>query len=47
MIRAYPRILLKFLRDPRTREAGRIDDEITKRGKEYMGYVLIVGRKPT
>jgi ubiquinone/menaquinone biosynthesis C-methylase UbiE len=46
MIRAYPRILLKLLRDARIREAGRIDDQITKRGKEYMGYVLIVGRKP-
>jgi hypothetical protein len=24
---------------------GRIDDEITKRGKGYMGYTLIVGQK--
>jgi arsenite methyltransferase len=45
MIRAYPKILLQLLRDKRIREAGRIDDQITKRGKEYMGYVLIVGQK--
>ena len=46
MFRAYPKILLKLLRDARIREAGRIDDQMTKRGKDYMGYVLIVGRKP-
>jgi arsenite methyltransferase len=46
MFRAYPKILLKLLRDARIREAGRIDDQITKRGKDYMGYALIVGRKP-
>jgi ubiquinone/menaquinone biosynthesis C-methylase UbiE len=46
MIRAYPRILLQLLRDARIREAGRIDDQMTKRGKEYMGYALIVGQKP-
>jgi ubiquinone/menaquinone biosynthesis C-methylase UbiE len=46
MIRAYPRILVQMLRDARIREAGRIDDQMTKRGKEYMGYALIVGQKP-
>ena len=46
MFRAYPKILLRLLRDSRIREAGRIDDQITKRGKEYMGYALIVGQKP-
>jgi arsenite methyltransferase len=46
MIRAYPKILLQLLRDARIREASRIDDKITKRGKEYMGYTLIVGQKP-
>ena len=46
MIRAYPRILLQMMRDKRIREAGKIDDQITKRGKEYMGYALIVGQKP-
>jgi arsenite methyltransferase len=46
MIRTYPKILLTMLRDARFREAARIDDQITKRGKKYMGYALIVGRKP-
>ena len=45
MIRAYPKILLQLLRDARIREAGRIHNQITKRTKEYMGYVLIVGQK--
>jgi ubiquinone/menaquinone biosynthesis C-methylase UbiE len=45
MIRVYPKILLKLLRDARFRKAARIDDEITKRGKEYLGYTLIVGQK--
>lgn len=46
MIRVYPRVLLKLLRDARFRRASKIDDEITKRGREYMGYTLIVGQKP-
>lgn len=46
MIRVYPKILLKLLRDARFRKAARIDDKITKRSKQYMGYTLIVGQKP-
>lgn len=46
MIRVYPKILLKLLRDARFRKAARIDDAVTKRGKQYMGYTLIVGQKP-
>lgn len=42
----YPRIILTLLRDPRIREASRVDDQITKRGKAYMGYTLIVGQVP-
>jgi SAM-dependent methyltransferase len=45
MIRVYPRVLLKLLRDGRFRRASRIDDQVTKRGKPYMGYTLIVGQK--
>jgi ubiquinone/menaquinone biosynthesis C-methylase UbiE len=44
MVRTYPKILLTLLRDGRFREASRIDDQITKRGKEYMSYTLIVGQ---
>jgi ubiquinone/menaquinone biosynthesis C-methylase UbiE len=46
MIRVYPKILLKLLRDARFRRAARIDDGVTKYGKQYMGYTLIVGQKP-
>jgi len=45
MVRVYPKILLKLLRDARFRKAGAIDDQITKLGKPYMGYALLVGRK--
>jgi SAM-dependent methyltransferase len=46
LIQVYPRIVLKLLRDKRFREASRIDNQITKGGKEYMGYVLVVGQNP-
>jgi hypothetical protein len=46
MIRVYPKVLLKLLRDARFRKASKIDDQITKGGKQYMGYTLIVGQKP-
>jgi ubiquinone/menaquinone biosynthesis C-methylase UbiE len=46
LVRTYPKILLKLLRDARFREAGRVDDEITKRGKQIMGYTLVVAQKP-
>jgi ubiquinone/menaquinone biosynthesis C-methylase UbiE len=46
MVRTYPKILLKLLRDARFRKASKIDDQLTKQGKPYMGYTLIVGRKP-
>jgi hypothetical protein len=46
MIRVYPKILLKLLHDARFRKASSIDDRITKQGKQYMGYTLIVGQKP-
>jgi ubiquinone/menaquinone biosynthesis C-methylase UbiE len=45
MVRTYPKILLKLLRDARFREASRVDDQITKDYKQYMGYTLVVGRK--
>ena len=46
MIRVYPKVLLKLMRDARFRKAAGIDDKITKRSKQYMGYTLIVGQKP-
>jgi SAM-dependent methyltransferase len=46
MVRTYPKIVAKMLRDPRFRRANQVDKEVTTRGKEYMGYALIVGQKP-
>lgn len=47
LFRAYPKILLRMLRDARIRKAGSIDDRITKEGKAYMGYALAVGQVPS
>jgi len=46
VFRIYPKIIMKLLQDKRFREASRIDDQITKGGKEYMGYALVVGTNP-
>lgn len=46
MLRAYPKMLLTLIRDQRLRKASKIDDEVKKISKQYLGYVLIVGRKP-
>ena len=45
MVRVYPRILIRLIRDPRLREVSQIDDRLTKLGKQYIGYTLIVGQK--
>jgi arsenite methyltransferase len=45
MVCVYPRILLKLLREPRFRQASRIDAQVTKEAKPYMGYTVIVGQK--
>jgi ubiquinone/menaquinone biosynthesis C-methylase UbiE len=47
MLRTYPKILSRILRDPNIRRASQIDDQVTKAGKPYMGYTLIVGQKPS
>jgi ubiquinone/menaquinone biosynthesis C-methylase UbiE len=46
MIQVYPKLVLRLIRDQKIRAARKIDDEITKMGKEHMGYALIVGQKP-
>lgn len=46
MVQVYPRLLLRLVRDRQIRAASKIDDELTKGSKEYMGYALLVGRKP-
>jgi ubiquinone/menaquinone biosynthesis C-methylase UbiE len=45
MFTIYPGMLMKLLRNPKLREASRIDDRVTKLGKKYAGYTLIVGKK--
>lgn len=45
-VKTYPKLAWKLLTDARFRRAHRIDEEVTSRSKEYMGYALIVGRKP-
>lgn len=45
MIQVYPKLVLRLIRDRQIRAARKIDDEITKMGKEHMGYALIVGQK--
>jgi SAM-dependent methyltransferase len=47
MVRTYPKILMRILRDPNIRRASQIDDKVTKAGKPYMRYTLIVGQKPS
>jgi arsenite methyltransferase len=46
MVRVYPKVLLKLLRDARFRKASSVDEQFTKRARPYMGYTLIVGRVP-
>jgi ubiquinone/menaquinone biosynthesis C-methylase UbiE len=45
MVQIYPKILVKLIRDARFREASKIDNKLTKLGKPYMGYTLIIGQK--
>lgn len=45
MVRVYPKILLKLLREPRFRQASRIDAQVTREARPYLGYTLIVGQK--
>ena len=45
MYSVYPRMLYKLLRDSKLREVSGIDDRVTKQGKKYAGYTLIVGKK--
>lgn len=46
MVQVYPKLLLRLVRDRQIRAASKIDNELTKGSKEYMGYALLVGQKP-
>ncbi len=43
---SYPRLVWKLITNPGLRQAQKVDEQITKLSQEYMGYVLISGRKP-
>ncbi len=45
MVVVYPKILLKLLREPRFRQASRIDAQVTREARPYTGYTLIVGQE--
>lgn len=45
MVTVYPKVLWKLLRSRRFREASRIDDQVTKPGKDDMGYALLIAEK--
>jgi ubiquinone/menaquinone biosynthesis C-methylase UbiE len=45
IFRVYPGMLFNLLRDSRLREASSIDGKLTKLGKLYAGYTLLVGKK--
>ena len=44
-VKSYPRILWKTLTDKRIREAGKIDDQVTKINKQYVRYALVIASK--
>ena len=46
MVREYPKLVGSLMRDASLRKASGIDSQLNKLGKEYMGYILIVGQKP-
>ena len=45
MWKTYPKLALRLIRDANLRKVQSLDDHITKKGKEYTGCVLIVGKK--
>jgi len=42
LIMVYPKILVKLLKDGRFRRASKIDDQLTKQNKQYLGYTIVV-----
>lgn len=45
MTLVYPKLLIRLIRDKEIRHASKIDGDLTKMAQEYMGFVLIVGKK--
>ncbi len=45
MLKTYPKLALRLIRDANLRKVQSLDDQITKEGQEYSGCMLIVGEK--
>jgi ubiquinone/menaquinone biosynthesis C-methylase UbiE len=45
MLKTYPKLALRLIRDANLRKVQSLDDQITKKGQEYTGCVFIVGEK--
>lgn len=45
MLKTYPKLVFRLIRDANIRKVQSLDDHITKVGKEHSGSVLIVGEK--
>jgi ubiquinone/menaquinone biosynthesis C-methylase UbiE len=46
MVRTYPKLVLRLIRDANLRKVQSLDNVITKKGQEHTGSLLIVGEKP-
>jgi ubiquinone/menaquinone biosynthesis C-methylase UbiE len=45
MVKVYPKLIVRLLRDHRIREARKIDEDLTKGNKDFMGYAIVIGQK--
>ena len=45
ILKTYPRLALRLMRNANLRKVQSLDDQITKEGQEYTGCMLIVGEK--
>ncbi len=45
ILKTYPKLVLRLIRDANLRKVQSLDDQITKEGQEYSGCMLIVGEK--
>jgi hypothetical protein len=45
LVRGYPKVAAKLVRDPALRRGHHLDEQVTKEGRKYMGYALIVAQK--
>ena len=46
LFKVYPKLLIRLIRDRDIRTARALDEKLTRMGKGYMGYALVVAKKP-